>query len=432
MDINRVNRIAFTQKSVREAVAYMKRNKNRDPAPYLVAKFGKALKHKQSKLFVHGYEVVPQESRDTVLKKMVYSASSTAPFGRDSLFHKIKTDKLVGLSRRYISGYLSRQPIITTRQSKPKRIVRKNVASLRDPSAWATDLVHIRIKDLPDDYLGEPDDGQSENADRYFLSVVNLLTGYLYIAFIRRKLASHVVIPMRTIVNKINRQFPKGIKSMSSDKGSEFFGETGAMFREKGITHRTMALSPHIESRNSYLQNTFYRLVAMKRGGLKSVTKQTQNIVNNTIHNQTGISPVEALKLLKAGQKVPRKDYKPTVLQPNKPAKKMFTIGQRVKKLTQPREKGVKLDYKRYRGTHIGKTVYTIVKRKKIKSYGKYLLSNDEWVWHDQLVPASVEDNVKLPLTPLNKIKKRKIPAPKATRRSGRLRGARVDYTKFY
>ena len=91
MDINRVNRIAFTQKGVREAVAYMKRNKNRDPAPYLVAKFGKALKHKQSKLFVHGHEVVPQESRDTVLKKMVYSASSTAPFGRDSLFHKIKT-----------------------------------------------------------------------------------------------------------------------------------------------------------------------------------------------------------------------------------------------------------------------------------------------------------------------------------------------------
>ena len=62
MDINRVNRIAFTQKSVREAVAYMKRNKNRDPAPYLVAKFGKALKHKQN----------------------MYSASSTAPFGRDS------------------------------------------------------------------------------------------------------------------------------------------------------------------------------------------------------------------------------------------------------------------------------------------------------------------------------------------------------------
>ena len=163
------------------------------------------------------------------------------------------------------------------------------------------------------------------------------------------------------------------------------------------------------------------------------MTKQTQDIVNNTIHNQTGISPVEALKLLKAGQKVPRKDYKPTVLQPNKPAKKMFTIGQRVKKLTQPREKGVKLDYKRYRGTHIGKTIYTIVKRKKIKGYGKYLLSNDEWVWHDQLVPASVEDNVKLPLTPLNKIKKRKLPdAPKATRRSGRLRGARVDYTKYY
>ena len=232
----------------------------------------------------------------------------------------------------------------------------------------------------------------------------------------------------------IKKQFPKPMKVLASDDGKEFRGAFGKLLADNGISHKVVPLSPHIESRNSYLQGVFYKLVAMKRGKLASVVRQTQKIVNNTVHNQTGITPTEALKRLRQGKKIKRKAYKPTVLQPSRPPKKKYKNGQRVRKLTEKREKGTPLGYKRYRADHIGKTIYTIEKSKMVKSYPKYFLSNGAWAWHDELVPATLDDDVKLPVTPKNRKKKVVIPkAPKPpTRRSVRMRGKRVDYSKFF
>lgn len=438
MDFNAINRVAFTRERVRGTLAYLKKKRKSGPVPPLVTRFGKALSHRRGRLYISGYEVVPQEDRDPLLKRLIYEEDSTAPFGRDSLFHDIKNRKLLGLSRRYVFAYLRRQPIVSSRQSKPKRIVRANVASIRGSGFWATDLVHVRTKDLPPDYLGEPDDStdipQSQHADRYFLTLVHLASGYTIIRFIKRKLADVTVKPMRSILPLIAKKFPKPMEVLASDDGREFRGAFGALLKKHKIRHKVVPLSPHIESRNSYLQGVFYKLVAMKRGNLASVVRQTEKIVNNTVHNQTGITPAEALKQLQQGKKIKRKDYKPKVLQPSKPPKNRFKTGQRVKKLTGKREKGVPMGYKRYRATHIGKTIYTIQKSKMVKSYPKYFLSNGQWAWHDELVPATLDDDVKLPVTPRNKKKKVTIPnAPKpATRRSKRLRGARVDYSSFF
>jgi hypothetical protein len=386
---------------------------------------------------IHGHEVIPIEKRDDKLKRLIYETGQSVPFGRDSLFHAVKNLKLIGLSRRYIQEYIRRQPIISSRQSKPKRVVRSNVATIRKPSFFATDLVHVRHKDVPANLWPEAADGQTEQADRYLLTVVNLLTSYTYVELTLRKVAAVVLVPMRRIVNKIKKQFKKtgGITVMSSDDGSEFKGVVGKLFSSEKIEHRTVALSPHIESRNAYIQNTLYRVMSMGRAKtFDSALRQTQKIINNTLHTQLGITPGQALKNLQAGTPVKRKAYKPTVLQPNKPPVHKFKVGQRVRKLLKGREKGPVMGYKRYRGEHYTKTMYTIEKMKLQQGYPRYFLSSKVWAWHDELVPASPDDKVRLPVTPLNQpIKKKKPKGPKpATRRSSRLRGKRVDYAKYF
>ena len=155
MDYNATNRIAFTDAKVRDTLAYLKKKKRSGPVPSLVTRYGKALTHRKGRLYISGYEVVPQGDRNDRLKHLIYEEDSTAPFGRDSLFHDIKNRKLIGLTRRFVFAYLRRQPIVSSRRSKPKRIFRKNVATLQGTGMWATDLVHVRVKDVPHDW-GNP------------------------------------------------------------------------------------------------------------------------------------------------------------------------------------------------------------------------------------------------------------------------------------
>ena len=220
---------------------------------------------------------------------------------------------------------------------------------------------------------------------------------------------------------------------MASDDGKEFRGEVGKVFSENGIDHKILKLSPHVESRNAYVQNVFYRVVRMKRGKLKSAINQTQKIVNSTLHRQLKITPDDAVKQLMKGEKVKRVDYKPVTKRQNKGPKHPFKVGTLVRKVVHAREKETKLGYKRYRGKHFTKKVYTITKRRMEKTYPRYTLSdNGGLAWHDELIKARADDTVDLPLikTPAKK-KKVKTPAAPA-RRSGRLRGKRVDYAKYY
>ena len=125
-----------------------------------------------------------------------------------------------------------------------------------------------------------------------------------------------------------------------------------------------------------------------------------------------------------------RKDYKPVTIQPNKPPKHPFKVGDVVRKLTMAREKEVKLGYKRYRGEQFTTNTYTITKKRLVRGYPKYTLSDGTTAWHDALVKARKADIVKLPLFKSPK-KKKQVRVPAApTRRSTRLRGKRVDYHK--
>ena len=428
--LNALNRLRITRKTIADAIKYKKSRKG--TPPYLI-KWLPNLRVKGKKVYADRYELVAAEDREKLLKESVYGKGSTTPFGRDSLFHAITLKNLAGVPRRYVAEYLRRQPIVASTASLPRRVVRLNVASIRKSSGFSCDLVHVRLRDVPEDYLGEADDAglvpQSERADRYFLTVVNLLTSYTYIRFTKRKLATHVAVQMESIIRDIKKRFPKGITTMASDDGREFRGQVGQLFLKNKIKHRVVKLSPHVESRNAYIQQIFYRLVRMQRGSLKSVITQTQNIANSTVHRQLGITPNAAVKLLKEGKKVKRKDYKPVTLQPNKPPKHTFKVGDVVRKLTMAREKETKLGYKRYRGEQFTKNTFTIKKKRLVKGYPKYTLSDGSTMWHDALVKGRKADVVKLPLFKTPPKKPARAPAA-PTRRSTRLRGKRVDYHK--
>jgi len=110
----------------------------------------------------------------------------------------------------------------------------------------------------------------------------------------------------------------------------------------------------------------FYRVVRMKRGKLKSAINQTQKIVNSTLHRQLKITPDDAVKQLMKGEKVKRVDYKPVTKRQNKGPKHPFKVGTLVRKVVHAREKETKLGYKRYRGKHFTKKVYTSVEWRKL------------------------------------------------------------------
>ena len=427
--LNLLNRLALTKSEIKKAQSYTK--KPVGSPPQLVAKFPN-VKFRRGKAYVDGFEIIPAEDREKTLKMYVYSRDSTVPFGRDTLFAWLKENKKAGVSRRYVAEYLRAQEILQLSRSKPKRVVRQNVSTIRNPRWFACDLVHVSPRDVGPDFLGEPADGQNEASDRYLLTVVNLLTSYTYIRFCNRKLAKDVVVQMRSIVNDIKKRFKRtgGITNMSSDNGGEFKADTKKLFDENEIKHTVVKLSAAIENRNAYIQQVMYRVHRMKRGGGKiaSVLKQTQNIVNNTQHTQLKISPNQAVKQLAAGEKVKRKDYKRVVKRPHDPPKKPFKVGTRVRKL-KGREKP-KAFYKRYHQEHISKSLYTITKVRMVKEYPKYILNDGSTAWHDEVIKSSVPKAVSLPLV---KPKKKKVKAPATPkRRSGRLRGKRVDYSQFY
>jgi len=446
--LNAVNRLRITRKAIKDAIKY-KRTPEGTP-PYLIKKVPN-LRIKGLKLYTGPLELVPAEERAKQLRLFVYGKGSVTPHGRDSLYHAIKEKKLAGVPRRFVADYLRQQPIVSSTASKPRRVVRQNTASVRSQSFFACDLVHIRVRDVPDNYLGEADDAgkvpQSEVADRYFLTVVNLLTSFVWIRFTKRKLATHVAAQMKSIIADIQKRFPKGITVMASDDGKEFRGDVGTLFKKHKIKHRIQHLSPHVESRNAYIQQIFYRLVRMKRGALKSVMNQTQNIANSTVHRQLGITPNAALKLLQEGKPVKRVDYKPQTKRPNKPPTHAFKVGDVVRKVKHAREKEVKLGYKRYRGEQFTKRTFVIKSKRLVKTYPRYTLDDGSLAWHDELIKARADDVVDLPVSAPKKPvakkpgpvvkkkpakKKKKKPPPLPTRRSTRQRGKRVDYSSYF
>ena len=121
MNINILNRLRITKKTVAAAIKYKKSAKG-SPPPYLVQKIPN-LRLRAGKLYSGQHELIPKENRAKTLRKYVYSKGSATPFGRDSLFFALK-NTTAGIPRRFVQEYIRQQPILSASESKPKRIAK--------------------------------------------------------------------------------------------------------------------------------------------------------------------------------------------------------------------------------------------------------------------------------------------------------------------
>ena len=98
-----MNRFRFPQKTVDQAIKFLKSKKGR--APGFISKFPGVFNLRRGKLYAGKLRVVPTEDRDEYLREVVYGKKSEYPFGRDSLFAILKHEVL-NVSKRDIESFL--------------------------------------------------------------------------------------------------------------------------------------------------------------------------------------------------------------------------------------------------------------------------------------------------------------------------------------
>jgi hypothetical protein len=134
-----------------------------------------------------------------------------------------------------------------------------------------------------------------------------------------------------------------------------------------------------VESKNAHMQRNFWAVVEQKRTGFTDSLKEAVKITNNTLNRTTGLSPREAMKLVRQGKPVPLKRVKAA------PAakKKAFMLQTWVRGLRKKRGKHV-VGFKRYKGRTFGPPL-RITNVSYYGPYPKYKAGN-KWYFHDQVI----------------------------------------------
>ena len=225
-----MNRYHFAQKTVDQAIKFLKSKKGR--APGFIEKFPGVFNIRRGKLHAGNRRVVPTEEREEYLREVVYGKKSEYPFGRDSLFAILKHEVL-NVSKRDIEAFLNAQGPLVRRRARPKKQKREHLRQIRKPGLLSVDLVHVRAKDFetlfPDkglDFMGAPG-SKGYQQDRYFLNAVDILTGFLLTEVLQGKTARETWSKLTKIIDRYESQFGIKVRQIEVDKGKEFYGDKG-------------------------------------------------------------------------------------------------------------------------------------------------------------------------------------------------------------
>lgn len=374
MNINRYN---FSQAAVKRAI---KGN--------ILPNFMKEhnFKVKDGTLVLNGKVVIPNEERGQYLRKILYKSGSTAPLGRDSLYHYVKTLPVINISKRDIEKFLKSQNVIVTRSARPKQEKRQFYSTVKKAGICSGDLAHIRPQDMPSmDYMPsrQDDDPDTEwkpgvsmkniwksgtSGDRYFYNLVDIYTGWLETEVVGTKLETVIAKATKRLVARMAKALGTPVREIQYDFGTEF-NLSEKNLEKKKIRVRRMRTNAVVEQTNAKMQRIFYTIVAQKRTGFKGSVEQAVAISNNTKNRRLGMTPKEAVAKLRGGEQPVKKT-------PNRVSQKnrAYPVGTIVRALTTQRAK-VKPGYKAYKGKH-----YTAPKKVTSVSfyqgYPKYTLDN--------------------------------------------------------
>ena len=304
MDINRYN---FSQAAVKRAI---KGN--------ILPNFMKEhnFKVKDGKLVLDGKVVIPNEERGQYLRQLLYKSGSTAPMGRDSLYHYVKTLPVINISKRDIEKFLKSQNVIVTRSARPKQEKRQFYSTVKKAGICSGDLAHIRPQDMPSmDYMPSRQDVDPDtewkpgvsmkniwksgtSGDRYFYNLVDIYTGWLETIVVGTKLETVIAKATKKLVERMAKALGTPVREIQYDFGTEF-NLSEKDLEKKKIRVRRMRTNAVVEQVNAKMQRIFYTIVAQKRTGFKGSVEQAVAISNNTKNRRLGMTPKEAVAKLR-------------------------------------------------------------------------------------------------------------------------------------
>ena len=389
MNINRYN---FSQAAVKRAI---KGN--------ILPNFMKEhnFKVKDGTLVLNGKVVIPNEERGQYLRKILYKSGSTAPLGRDSLYHYVKTLPVINISKRDIEKFLKSQNVIVTRSARPKQEKRQFYSTVKKAGICSGDLAHIRPQDMPSmDYMPsrQDDDPDTEwkpgvsmkniwksgtSGDRYFYNLVDIYTGWLETEVVGTKLETVIAKATKRLVARMAKALGTPVREIQYDFGTEF-NLSEKNLEKKKIRVRRMRTNAVVEQANAKMQRIFYTIVAQKRTGFKGSVEQAVAISNNTKNRRLGMTPKEAVAKLRGGEQPEKKTPSST-----RAKKRSYPVGTVVRALKTKREKEDK-GYKAYKGEH-----YTVPKKvthvRFYQGYPKYTLDNEKHTKMNKITPLRTE-----------------------------------------
>ena len=312
--------------------------------------------------------VVPHEEMTDYLRGLLLKEDSDVPMARDSGYH-ILQQRTMGISRRAWAAFIGKQTVLQRTQNIPPER-RKGGVRVEHRGHLEMDLIFGKGKDVIKTFLTD---------DWYWLSVVDVLTGYFLVRHQMSKKASVTTANLRRILDAMQEKLGTPILSISCDKGGEFKADTARMLVQRGIKQKFVDRGSRIEHNNQVFQRNFYRLYKLRRGTFRSLQKQAQKLVNQTYNKYTRLTPNEAVD---AEDRYLAPRYNNARQQPEEQYKaRVVEQGDRVRHLVNIRKRVRTLAYKTYRGTHWSASVRHVVEKKRVGPAFKYLVGGS---WYDR------------------------------------------------
>jgi hypothetical protein len=431
-----INRYKFNQKGIDQVLKRLKDNTVKGlPNWYKKLQNKEQLKEKDGKLFLGEKQIVPTEKVGEIIRNAFYQKDSKTPWSRDAGYADL-SKRYIGISKRAFATFAQTQRVKIRTDNVPKKIVKKG-RKLSKKGIIEIDLFQTSRKDLPTYIQKTFPDSIEKLIQHYTLTMVDKLTSLTFLSYIgtgkktksRENVMKHVN-EGRDFFEKM-LGVPKAKQKFLRDAGGEF---------DPSLPGHVIKLGPLVESRNSFAQRVQHRLLAAKRGSLKSVIKQAQEILNNTKSRNLGKTPNEAAGIEQA-ELAPKYNKARQVGKPT--AEKKLSVGDMVRFVTKDKKKAM---FKAYKGTSWSAEKFKIVEVGKTKPYRyKFKLSKKVkgggekayhvWKYRDQISSAEQPHDQKsearlAKLTPTGKVKAIPKPAekkkpvvqkPQPIRKSGRL-----------
>ena len=444
-----MNRYKISKKEI-ETIVANPNDKSKHPNWYKRNKDDITIKNKE--LHYQGKLVVPKEDIDEILRDLFYSKTSTTPWSRDAGYNDV-SKRYVGISKRAFGNFAARQRVKIRTDNVPKKVVRKG-NKVSKKGYIEMDLFQISKKDLPTNMKKKETSNASlmKNTQGFVLTMVDKLTSLTFLHYLGFPKGPNQKIKTRA---KVEPEMKKGIKWFSERlkipvSKMRFNRDAGGEFPPVSqLPGLVVKLGPAVEARNSFAQRVLHRLMAAKRGDVGECVKQAQDILNNTKSRISKKTPNEAVEELATdlAEKYNKKRSSGKVRH-EKPLK----VGDKVRLMTRDKKKSF---YKAYRGSHWSAEKFPIIEVGKSKPYRYKLklykivkgerVEYNAWKYRDQISnaenPIDQKSEARLnKLTATGKVKaepqprKKRVKAekkPEPARRSRRLRGKRVDYSKM-